>query len=226
MNMLGRPARILGSVFLSVILLSGCLSSGGDSDNSTVGGGGGTGTGNNAPAISGNPAAGAVVGQAYSFVPSAADSDGDSLSFSITGQPTWANFNSSTGELSGTPTAGDEGAYPNIVITVSDGSTSASLAGFSVTVSQIGTGSVTLNWTPPTANDDGSQLGNLTGYKFYYGTSSSNYTNQVQVDNPGLSTYVIDNLAPNTYYFVATAMNSNGLESVFSNETSAVVTAN
>jgi len=36
------------------------------------------------------------------------------------------------------------------------------------------------------------------------------------VANPGLATYVVDNLAPATYFFVVTAYNGSGVESSFS----------
>ena len=77
---------------------------------------------------------------------------------------------------------------------------------------------MTLTWTAPTANTDGSPLTDLNGYRIYYGTSSGVYPNQVQVDNPGVTSFVIENLAPNTYYFVSTSINSVGVESEFSNE--------
>ncbi len=92
--------------------------------------------------------------------------------------------------------------------------------GGSVTVNQIGLGSATLSWTPPTQNSDGSPLTDLTGYKIYYGNESGNYQRSIQIDNPGIAIYVVENLTPNTYYFVLTAINSSGVESRFSNEVS------
>jgi hypothetical protein len=77
-------------------------------------------------------------------------------------------------------------------------------------------GSITVSWTPPTRNTDGSSLTNLAGYRFHWGTTPGEYTNSVAVDNPGLSSYVIENLAPGTYEFVVTAVNSEGAESSFS----------
>jgi len=109
------------------------------------------------------------------------------------------------------------GAYNSIGITVTDGQQSASLPPFSIDVAAIALGSVTLSWTPPTVNTDGSALTDLTAYKFYYGLSEGNYPNEIRVDNPGIATYVVEDLAPNTYYFVVTAVNSSGIESVFSN---------
>ena len=57
------------------------------------------------------------------------------LTFSVQNKPSWATFNSTTGLLSGTPTSTNVGSYSSIVISVSDGSQSASLAAFSITVS-------------------------------------------------------------------------------------------
>jgi len=84
-------------------------------------------------------------------------------------------------------------------------------------VNQVSLGSVTLNWTPPTQNTDGSVLTDLAGFKIYYGTSPDNYPNQITIDNPGITSSVVDNLTPNTWYFVSTAFTSSGEESDFSN---------
>jgi hypothetical protein len=75
-----------------------------------------------------------TVGQAYSFLPSATDPDGQSLTFSITNAPAWATFNPANGQLSGTPGVANVGQASNIVITVSDGLASTSLPAFSITV--------------------------------------------------------------------------------------------
>ena len=48
-------------------------------------------------------------------------------------------------------------------------------------------------------------------------------TNSVTIDNPGITTYVIENLAPGTYEFSSTAFNSNGIESEYSNFATKVV---
>ena len=86
------------------------------------------------PSISGTPATNATVSQAYMFRPSASDAGGRKLTFAIAGKPSWANFNASTGQLSGTPAAANVGTDPGIVISASDGSSSASLPAFSITV--------------------------------------------------------------------------------------------
>ncbi|TMN63495.1 hypothetical protein CWB85_21680, partial [Pseudoalteromonas sp. S1727] len=56
------------------------------------------------------------------------------LSFSIINKPSWASFNTSTGELSGTPDNSHVGSYAAITISVSDGTVSASLAPFTLAV--------------------------------------------------------------------------------------------
>jgi hypothetical protein len=87
-----------------------------------------------APTISGTPGSGTEIGKAYSFTPNASASSGGTLTFSIGGKPAWANFNPSTGQLSGTPAAADVGSYSGIAISVSDGVASASLPAFTILV--------------------------------------------------------------------------------------------
>jgi hypothetical protein len=171
---------------------------------------------NRAPTISGTPPTAVLQGNAYTFTPTASDPDGDTLTFSITNKPSWAAFSTTTGQLSGTPTAGDVGTTSGVVIGVSDGSLSASLGAFDVTVQAVASGSATLSWTAPTQNTDGSPLSDLAGFKIYWGTSQGSYPNSATLTNPGLTTYVVDNLVPGTYFFVATAFNSAGTESVSS----------
>lgn len=172
---------------------------------------------NTPPTISGQPVTSINAGTAYSFTPSASDTDGDKLTFSVQNLPSWATFNTATGQLSGTPTAAYVGAYSNIIISVSDGVTSASLTAFAITVNQVSTGSVTLSWTPPTQNTNGTTLTDLAGYRIYYGTSSSNLNQVIQVANAGVATYVVDNLSSATWYFGMTAYDSAGTESTLSN---------
>ena len=129
-----------------------------------------------------------LFGRQYSFTPAASDPNGDVLTFSVTGRPSWAAFDSSTGRLQGTPTQGDVGTNANIVISVSDGAATRSLASFNIQVVATATGSATLSWVPPTQNSDGSPLTNLASYRVYYGTSSGTYPNSMTVNNPGLAT--------------------------------------
>ena len=74
------------------------------------------------------------VGESLNFLPTANDPDGDVLTFSISGMPVWASFNSSSGLLSGIPLAEDLGSTAAITITVSDGEFNASIGPFNLTV--------------------------------------------------------------------------------------------
>jgi hypothetical protein len=179
---------------------------------------------NKPPTISGTPPTSVVAGSAYSFTPTANDPEGRTLAFSITNKPSWATFSTTNGRLSGTPGNSQTGPYPNIRITVSDGSLTASLAAFQIVVSSTTTnGSATLSWTPPTRNSDGSTLTNLAGYRILYGNSPGALTRTVQVANPGVSRYVVENLAAGTWYFAVRAYTTSGAESSTSNTASKTV---
>jgi hypothetical protein len=87
----------------------------------------------------------------------------------------------------------------------------------------IGTGSVTLSWTAPTENEDGSVLTDLAGFNLYWGTTPGSYSNSVRIADPNIATYTVDGLAPGTYEFVGTSFNAAGVESVYSNPTTKTV---
>ena len=86
-----------------------------------------------------------------------------------------------------------------------------------------GSGNARVSWMPPTENTDGSQLADLAGYRIHYGTSAGNYSDTIDIDTPGLSSYLIENLASSTWYFSMTAVNSSGVESTFSTEVSKTI---
>lgn len=135
---------------------------------------------NNAPTISGVPAATVGAGDKYSFTPAAGDPDGNALTFSILNAPPWATFSASTGQLSGTAPTATGSVFSNIVISVSDGTLTASLATFSIQVEArpVGTPAPRVVPSPPVASsgaikfhpgyyfelDPGSGCGNLTCY--------------------------------------------------------------
>jgi len=183
--------------------------------------GSGSGGTNKPPVISGTPSTSVKTGSAYAFTPTASDPEGKTLAFSITNKPVWATFSTTTGKLSGTPSSAQTGTYSNIQIKASDGSLTASLPAFSIVVSSTtSTGNATLSWTPPTRNTDGSTLSNLAGYRILYGNSPSALTRSVQVANPGLSSYVVENLAAGTWYFSVRSYSTSGAESTASNTAS------
>jgi len=173
--------------------------------------------------ISGQPSTSVNVGAAYSFTPTATDSAGKPLTFSIQNPPSWASFNSVTGQLAGSPTATYAGTYSNIVISASDGTAQAALPAFSITVNQVSNGTATITWTPPLYNVDGSALTNLAGYRIYYGTATNSLNQSVQVANVGAASYTVSNLTSGTWYFGVTAYSTSGLESALSNLASKTV---
>ncbi|MGH8208668.1 MAG: hypothetical protein ACREU6_03580, partial [Steroidobacteraceae bacterium] len=87
------------------------------------------------PTISGSPPASVQIGQTYNFQPTASGGgSGGTLSFSIQNKPVWAAFSIATGALTGTPSAANAGSYAGISISVSNGTSSAALSPFTISV--------------------------------------------------------------------------------------------
>jgi hypothetical protein len=169
---------------------------------------------NGAPVISGTPATSVTAGQAYTFTPTASDPDGQALTYSITNKPSWAAFSTTTGRLSGTPTAANVGSTSNIVISVTDGTATTSLPAFTITVnSAVTPGTAELTWTRPTKNEDGTTLSNLAGYKVRYGLSASSLTQVVDVVGAAVTSAAIEGLSTGTWYFSIASYTSTGVES-------------
>lgn len=185
---------------------------------------------NQPPAISGTPATSATSGTAYSFTPSASDPDGDSLTFSASNLPAWLSIDSKTGALSGTPADTDVGVVNNIQISVSDGTDSASLAAFSITVDAAQTvakGTLDLNWAAPTTRANGSalSLSEIDGYVVYIGTNSNDLQMLVDLNDNSATSYTINDLTVGTTYYIAlTAYDVDGATSNLSNVVSKTVT--
>jgi Putative Ig domain len=170
---------------------------------------------NKAPTISGTPLTAAKTNQAYAFQPTAVDPEGDTITFKISNKPAWASFDTKTGRLAGTPSSSSTGKFSGITIVATDGKNNSQLGPFDITVtSTTTTGSATLSWQPPTENADGSPLTNLAGYVIRYGTQSGALTLQVKISNPGITTAMIEDLAPAKWYFTVSAYTSTGVESM------------
>jgi hypothetical protein len=220
-------SKTLAAVAIAIVLglgLSGCKSEakkaddtptapGGNTGGSGDTGGGGTTPTNNAPTISGTPSTTAKISLPYTFVPTATDADGDALTYSINGKPTWATFDPATGKLEGTPPAGSMGTYTGVQITVTDGKASTPLAAFSISVLEAIVGSAELAWQPPTTNEDGTTLTDLSGYVIRYGKASATLDQSVRITNPGTTAYVVEQLTEGTWYFSLSSVNTAGVES-------------
>jgi len=183
--------------------------------------------------IVGTPSTSVVATYYYGFQSWATDPDHLAVVYSIQNKPAWLQFDTRYGHLYGTAPVSAIGTYSNIVISASDGVSTASLPPFSIQVKSnttsgsgtggTGTGAATLNWRPPTQNTNGTTLTGLAGYKINYGTSSTALTHTVQVANPGLTSYMVESLAPGTYFFGIEAYTSSGTQSAMSSVVSKTV---
>jgi len=107
---------------------------------------------------------------------------------------------------------------------VTDGKATTALGAFTIDVASLQPGSATLSWQSPTTNTDGSPLTNLAGYVIRYGNSLGQLSTEVRIANPGLTTYVVSELAPSTWYFQVSAYNTSGVESAPSATASKTIT--
>ena len=129
--------------------------------------------------------------------PTASDPDADPLTYTYSGWMTSSVY---------TTTDQDAGGH-TVKVTVSDGE----LTDYQdVTITVLDTNSDILAWDENTEED-------IAGYKVYYGISSSNYDDIIDVGNQ--TTYDLSDLVSGvTYYLAVTAYNSSGNESGYSNE--------
>lgn len=130
-------------------------------------------TGNAAPMIGGVPAASIPAGFPYVFKPTVSDPDGDALTFTIKGLPTWAEFNAQTGELRGTPTLADLGEAGGIVISASDGRAITAFGPFKVLVNR-----------PANATNTGSRPPVISGSPATTVAAGTGYTLAVTASDP------------------------------------------
>lgn len=208
-----RASAVLRSVLatglvLSLGVLTGC---GGESGSASGGTASGSISSTSNPTIAGIPATTAVANQPYSFTPKTANAQG-TVRFTVNNLPAWAKFDTATGEISGTPSAIQVGDYSKITISLVANGHDVALPAFTISVlSSVGaTSSVSLSWEAPTSKSDGSTLGDLKGYKVHYGPESRSYSDTIEIANPGLTSYVVQNLPKGTYYFAVSAYNGVG----------------
>lgn len=202
-------------IVMCLLIVSACAGCAGDGPGAGAGANTGTPPGppNTAPTISGAPPLTVTVGESYSFSPTAIDAEGDTLTFDISNAPGWATFDSVTGRLTGTPALADVGTTAGVLISVSDGNRSSSLAPFDLVVVPASSGSATVSWVPPSTNVDGSALQDLAGFYVYYGRDTENLSEWVIADDPNSALITIENLNPGIWYFAVTAFDTAGNQS-------------
>jgi hypothetical protein len=170
-------------------------------------------------ALSGAPKTTATAGSNYLYQPSLTQGSGD-VTFSVSGMPKWATFDSSTGVLTGTPATADEGKSGAITITATNGMSSASVGPFTIQVNAptaVTAATISLAWNAPTQNADGTPITGLAGFHIYYGTTAGALSTTVNVSSASTTTYVLKGLTHGTYYFSVVAYNTNGQDSKSSN---------
>jgi hypothetical protein len=81
---------------------------------------------------------------------------------------------------------------------------------------------VTLKWTPPTQNTDGSALTDLDHYTVYLGTDPAHWLS-IGTISPGATAYTTPALLEGTYFFAVTSTNAAKQESANSATVSAII---
>lgn len=112
---------------------------------------------------------------------------------------------------------------PPQVIRLSIGFIAAGFLGLTSIPAESAAGAATISWSPPTQNADGSHLGNLVGYRIYFGKRATRLDRSIEIDNPGLTRYMVEDLAPARWHFAMTSVNAQGVESARSKTVSKLV---
>jgi len=159
-----------------------------------------------------------------SFDGDATDAEDGDLSSNIQWSSNIDGFIGSGANISTMLTVGTH----TVTATVSDSSNASHTREVTVTVEEPASGGnqgvATVSWVAPTLNEDGSPINDLSGFKVYYGTSASDLSDYVVVNDAFQFTQEIADLEQNaTYYFAVTAFNEQGVESEYSDVTSKVI---
>lgn len=138
----------------AAMALAGCGGGGGGSPASAANSGSSSGESVAQAGIhlSANPPATVAVGNVYSMQATAVAPSGRTVGYSIQNKPSWATFDTTSGALQGTPASADVGTYPNVIVSASDGSGTATLPGFSITVTQSAAAAASTGTARPSYN--------------------------------------------------------------------------
>lgn len=82
-----------------------------------------------------------------------------------------------------------------------------------------------VTWTVPSVREDGITplpIGEVAGFRIYYGTTAGDYRQQVNVTN-SVGNVQVEDIPAGTYYVVVTVVDTDGRESVYSNEVVVVI---
>jgi mannan endo-1,4-beta-mannosidase len=118
----------------TLLALGGC--GGGSQSTAATGASAGDSVAQGGIELSADPPSTVAVGSVYSMQARAVVATGRTVGYSIQNKPSWAAFDTASGSLQGTPTPADVGTYSNVILSASDGDGTATLPGFSITVTQ------------------------------------------------------------------------------------------
>lgn len=84
----------------------------------------------------------------------------------------------------------------------------------------LGGGSVALSWKAPVVREDGTDLPliQIAGYRIYYGLEAGKYLRKIDINDRSATEGQLSNVPAGTYFVVMTAIDIDGVESVFSPE--------
>ena len=182
----GLLTQMLGALVISMVLLSGCGGSSQSADTTT--------DASNVAAVT---------------PPASTGTD----STTGTGGTPIASTPGASSPVATTPVASTPVASPVASTSSSSGSSSGGTSGSGSSGATTTADNVTLSWSAPTENTNGSALTNLAGYIIYYGTSASAMTKTIDINTVGMLTYVVENLSAGSWYFQIVAVNSAGEQS-------------
>ena len=182
----GLLAQVLGAMAISVLLLSGC---GGSSQS-----------------------AGSTADASSVVAVTPPESSSTTASTGTASTPVASTPVAST-PVASTPVASTPAASAPVASTPVASTPVTSTPVTSTPVASTTSDNVTLSWSAPTENTNGSALTNLAGYIIYYGTSASAMTQTIDINTVGLLTYVVGDLSAGSWYFQIVAVNAAGVES-------------
>jgi hypothetical protein len=145
------------------------------------------------------------------------DSSAKTVIVPVTSQASDTYFDFALTSIAGQAKFGSPATAAVVVSTTAASTSSSSSGGSSSSSSSSGatlsTSAVTISWSAPIDNTNGSALTNLAGYNIYYGTNSTSLSEKISLNTVGLLSYVISELSSGTWYFAVTSVNSAGVES-------------
>jgi fibronectin type III domain protein len=139
------------------------------------------------------------------------------VTVTLPGAPTYTTTFSSTTTYSRVITVKFRADAPSTLrVTYTQTAGSGSINMQAAALSQAASSTI-LSWAAPALNSDGSPLTNLAAFKVYWGTTQGTYSQSTKISSATARTYTVNGLTTGKWYFVVTALNSNGDESPYSN---------